>query len=127
MTDNDPASSTPPPKPTPPDEVPPGAADARFTLAAERTMLAWLRTALGLIAAGVAVIHVVGDFNASGARISLGVALVVLGSATALIGAWRWQKVTHILENGGKMPGPAAVWAVTIAMVVLAVGFVVFG
>ncbi|AUH67608.1 MULTISPECIES: YidH family protein [Gordonia] len=116
MTEHDPASTPPPP----------GATDARFTLAAERTMLAWLRTALGLIAAGVAVLHIVDDFGVTGSKTALGVSLVVLGALAALTGAWRWQRVNHVLEHGGRMPGPAAVWALTVAMVVIAAGFVVF-
>ena len=39
--------------------------DIRFTLANERTFLAWLRTAIGLIAAGVAVFHFLDESRAS--------------------------------------------------------------
>ncbi|WP_026918149.1 YidH family protein [Gordonia shandongensis] len=104
---------------------PPGRVDARFTLAAERTMLAWLRTALGLIAAGVAVLHVMNDFAEGGIRIALGVALVVLGALCALTGAWRWRRVTQTLARGGEMPGTGPVWAIIIALIVLALAFAV--
>jgi len=39
-----------------PDDQP----DYRFTLANERTFLAWIRTALALLAAGVAVVQLTG-------------------------------------------------------------------
>jgi len=41
--------------------------DYRFTLANERTFLAWQRTALGLLAAAVAVVHLVPDLTIPGA------------------------------------------------------------
>ena len=106
------------------DTAVPGAVDARFTLAAERTMLAWLRTCLGLLAAGVAVMHVMGDFAAPAVRNTFGVSLIVLGALAAILGAWRWQKVTKALERGGSMPGPAGVYAVTAALVLIAIAFV---
>ncbi len=106
-------------------EQPVGAVDARFTLAAERTLLAWLRTALGLLAAGIAVLHVVGEFTSPALQTTLGIALIVLGAATAVLGAWRWQRVTHSLSAGGPMPGPVAIWAVVAVFVVLAIAFAV--
>ncbi|GEE01729.1 hypothetical protein nbrc107696_21750 [Gordonia spumicola] len=109
------------------DESPAGAVDARFTLAAERTLLAWLRTALGLLAAGVAVLHVVGQFSSPALQTTLGVVLVLLGGLTAALGAWRWQRVTRALADGGPMPGPAAIWAVVGVFIVLAVAFAVSG
>ena len=42
--------------------------DYRFTLANERTFLAWLRTSLSLLAAGVAVVQLVPAFPIPGAR-----------------------------------------------------------
>ena len=57
--------------------------DIRFTLANERTFLAWVRTAIGLVAAGVAVFHL---FDESVATTTL--SLVLLASA-ALVGRRR--------------------------------------
>lgn len=106
------------------DPRPRGAVDARFTLAAERTVLAWLRTCLGLLAAGVAVMHVMGDFAPEAVRTTFGVALIILGAFAAVLGTWRWRKVTKSLEEGGPMPGPAGIYLVTAALVVIAVAFV---
>lgn len=55
----------------PPQDDPKGL-DARFTFANERTLLAWHRTALGLIAAGVAVTQVLPPFELRGARLAIG-------------------------------------------------------
>ncbi|GAA4671883.1 YidH family protein [Gordonia humi] len=103
---------------------PPGAVDARFTLAAERTLLAWLRTALGLVAAGVAVLHVVGEFASPALQTALGIVLIVLGIASAVVGSWRWYRVTHSLENGGPMPAPIGIWLLIGGLVVVSVAFI---
>lgn len=103
--------------------TPPGAVDARFTLAAERTMLAWVRTALGLIAAGVAVLHFIGPFTASTLQTVLGIGLILLGVLAAVVGGQRWYATTHALENGGRLPGPVAIWVLIGGLVVLAVAF----
>ena len=42
--------------------------DYRFTLANERTFLAWQRTALGLLAAAVALVQLVPELTIPGAR-----------------------------------------------------------
>src|ERR1700731_987022 len=54
--------------------------DYRFTLANERTFLAWQRTALGLLAAAVAVVQLVPELTIPGARHALG--LLPAGPAT---------------------------------------------
>lgn len=66
-----------------PQEPPPGAVDARFTLAAERTVLAWVRTALGMVAAGIAVMHVIPGFSSAGVRDVMGMALIIVGALSA--------------------------------------------
>ncbi|WP_132992533.1 YidH family protein [Gordonia zhaorongruii] len=106
-------------------DTPPGAVDARFTLAAERTMLAWLRTALGLIAAGVAVLHVVSSFTNLWLQTALGVSLLVLGAASAGLGVWRWQRVNRALRTGGAMPGPLPIWILIGALIVISLAFAV--
>ena len=61
--------------------------DYRFTLANERTFLAWVRTALALAAGGLAVISLLEDYEGSEL---LGVALLVLSFATAASAYRRW-------------------------------------
>ena len=103
----------------------PGAVDARFTLAAERTVLSWIRTALGLVAAGVAVLHFVESFGEPGVRETLGVALIVCGALTAVLGAWRWRATDKALREGGTLPGGAAIWFLVAIIVVLSTVFAV--
>src|SRR4051794_41829362 len=64
----------------PPEEAP-GHPDYRFTLANERTLLAWLRTGLALAAGGVAVATYAPDLGArwGSAAVAPGLVLIRLG------------------------------------------------
>lgn len=104
----------------------PGAVDARFTLAAERTMLAWLRLSLGLIAAGVAVLHLLDPWGSPAARTILGVTLLAIGALTSIIGVLRWNEVNRALDRGGPLPGSWPIWALTGLIVAAAIGFAVW-
>nr|WP_202422711.1 DUF202 domain-containing protein [Gordonia sp. SID5947] len=103
----------------------PGAIDARFTLAAERTVLAWVRTALGFMAAGVAVVYVADDIAHPVVEAALGLVMVGLGCVIALLGGWRWRRTMDALQNGGEMPGPSHVMFLIVGIVVIAVAIAV--
>ena len=64
--------------------------DPRFTFANERTFLAWNRTALALVAAGLAAAQFL-KFNLHGLRLIIAVPLIVLGAALALASYLRWE------------------------------------
>lgn len=78
--------------------------DYRFTLANERTFLAWQRTALGLLAASVAVIQFVSEAALPGARFILGGILAILATLTAALGLWRWRQVDRAMRRGTALP-----------------------
>jgi putative membrane protein len=78
--------------------------DYRFTLANERTFLAWQRTALALLAASVAAIQFVSEAALPGARYLLGLTLVVLATLTAALGLWRWRQVDRAMRQGTTLP-----------------------
>jgi putative membrane protein len=59
--------------------------DYRFTLANERTFLAWIRTALALIAGGVAVVQLVPALSIPGVRHGLGTVLTAAGGVLAVL------------------------------------------
>jgi putative membrane protein len=82
----------------------PGDLDYRFTLANERTFLAWLRTSLALVAAGVAVVQLVPEFGPAGARHLVGVALAGLGMCVAAGSIGRWRRVQHAMERDEELP-----------------------
>jgi putative membrane protein len=78
--------------------------DYRFTLANERTFLAWQRTALGLLAAAVAVVQLLPELGVPGARHVLGAGLAVLAALTAGVGLWRWRQVDRAMRRGLPLP-----------------------
>ena len=101
--------------------------DYRFTLANERTFLAWIRTALALIAGGVAVIELVPPFGIPGVRHVLSVLLIAGGGLLAALAVRRWQRVQAAMRQDVGLPPTrlpvllgGAVLTVTI-LVVLAV------
>jgi inner membrane protein YidH len=58
--------------------------DPRFSLANERTFLAWIRTALALISIGLAVTQLLPLFDLPGGRRIIGIPLMVLGIVVAV-------------------------------------------
>ena len=78
--------------------------DYRFTLANERTFLAWQRTALGLLAAAVAVVQLVPELSIPGARHALGLLLAVLAILTSGMGLVRWEQADRAIRRGGPLP-----------------------
>jgi putative membrane protein len=78
--------------------------DYRFTLANERTFLAWQRTALGLLAAAVAVVQLVPELSIPGARHVLGLLLAVLAILTSGMGLVRWEQADRAIRRGGSLP-----------------------
>ncbi|MCW2649590.1 MAG: putative transrane protein [Mycobacterium sp.] len=78
--------------------------DYRFTLANERTFLAWQRTALGLLAASVAIIQLVPELGIPGGRHVLGTLLAVLATLTAGMGLLRWEQVDRAMRRGKPLP-----------------------
>ncbi|MGZ4456760.1 MAG: YidH family protein, partial [Nocardioides sp.] len=66
--------------------------DPRFSLANERTFLAWVRTSLAMLAGAVAL-HSLGVPGTDWLRTALVVALVLFAGATATFSYLRWARV----------------------------------
>ncbi|WP_407319531.1 DUF202 domain-containing protein [Isoptericola halotolerans] len=80
--------------------------DPRFSLANERTYLAWVRTALAMFAAGVALEALEVPVDAGFRLASAGV-FVLLG-LLALVQAWRgWVRTERALRQNRSLPGPS--------------------
>jgi putative membrane protein len=79
--------------------------DARFTFANERTFLAWSRTALALVVAGLAVAQLLPPFpGLPWGRRLLGVPLIVLGAVLSVIGYVEWGRNQRALRRGEPLP-----------------------
>ncbi|WP_238009311.1 DUF202 domain-containing protein [Dactylosporangium sp. AC04546] len=90
--------------------------DYRFTLANERTVLAWLRTSLALMAAGVAVVQFVPLLGRPAVREATGLGFTVLSVVTAIAAVLRWRTVQRAMRRGRPLPGSVAVWVVAAGL-----------
>jgi putative membrane protein len=107
--------------PTGPSARPPHP-DYRFTLANERTLLAWLRTALALVAGGVAMTQFVPELGVPGGGPEVSVGLLVGGLVTALTGHRRYLRNERAIAADQPLPvSTAAAWVTgLVAVLVLA-------
>jgi putative membrane protein len=78
--------------------------DYRFTLANERTVLAWIRTSLAMLAGGVAVVQIVPSFGVPGGRHILGVPLIVMSVVVAVSSYRHWADSEKALRLGRPLP-----------------------
>jgi putative membrane protein len=92
--------------------------DVRFTLANERTFLAWNRTALALVVAGLGIVQLLPPFpGVPWGRQALGVPLIVLGAGVSVTSYWEWRRNQAALRRGAPLPRSVLPWvlAATIA------------
>jgi len=79
--------------------------DPRFTLANERTFLAWSRTALALVVAGLGIVQLLPPFpGVPAGRHLLGVPLIVLGMVLAVAAYTEWVRNQRALRRGDPLP-----------------------
>jgi putative membrane protein len=95
--------------------------DYRFTLANERTLLAWVRTALALDAGGLAVIRYAPPLGITGARESIGTVLVLLGAIIAAASYRRFVRVDRAMRLGRPLPVTSLPRLLSGALVILSV------
>ncbi|MFI5755901.1 YidH family protein [Streptomyces sp. NPDC051569] len=77
--------------------------DYRFSLANERTFLAWIRTALALVGGGFAVDQFLPDLR-WGVRVGLAVALLAAGALCALRAVSHWVRCERAMRRGEDLP-----------------------
>ena len=79
--------------------------DPRFTFANERTFLAWSRTALALVVAGLGVVQLLPPFpGVPWGRHVLGVPLIVFGAVVAVVAYGEWVKSQRAMRLGRPLP-----------------------
>jgi putative membrane protein len=104
--------------------------DYRFTLANERTFLAWIRTSLALLAGGVAVIKLVPNFSVPGGRHILGFALIGLSIVLAAGSYRHWAESERALRLQQPLPpsalppilGGGVALVSLVALILIAIG-----
>ncbi|MEV0645124.1 DUF202 domain-containing protein [Phytomonospora sp. NPDC050363] len=102
------------------------APDYRFSLANERTFLAWIRTALALIAGGIAMAQFLSAEKWGALRDVLAVGLIAVGAACALRAVSRWLRCEWAMRHGRDLPPTRFPAALAIVITIGAVAVLVY-
>lgn len=94
--------------------------DPRFSLANERTALAWIRTALALVGGGVAVISLSALGGIPGWVALAGAASCLGGGAVAVRAVIGWARTERALRERLPLPAPRALQWLAGGVVVFA-------
>ena len=92
--------------------------DYRFSLANERTFLAWIRTGLALIAGGLACAQFLPPLPIEHLREGIAIALLVLGGLVALRAVDHWARIERAMRLKQDLPASRfpAILALVVAM-----------
>lgn len=90
--------------------------DFRFTLANERTFLAWIRTALALLASGVAFEQFATRLEPRALVLAVGVGLAALAGVISLLAYLRWRANEIAMRHARALPHSRAVALLAIAL-----------
>lgn len=104
--------------------------DPRFTFANERTYLAWIRTALAMLAGGIGMEALLAEQLPDLPRRVLASLLIVLGGVLAVTSFTRWFAAERALRLGRPLPPPGLAPVLTAGLAVVALillGMVVLG
>ena len=104
--------------------------DYRFTLANERTFLAYVRTALALDAAGVAAMQFLTSVESEWVRRLIGIVLTVAGIGASVGAYHRWRANVAAMREGAALPPtlmPVGLAVAALVVSLAAVYLVAFG
>lgn len=91
------------------------APDPRFTLANERTFLAWIRTALALLGGAIAIETFAAHAWPTSGRVAMELALLATSMLVSLGAGWRWLAVERALRREAPLPLPRLVPLLSVA------------
>ena len=96
--------------------------DPRYTLANERTFLAWNRTALALVVAGLGIVQLLPPFKGvPWGRHVLGIPLVVLGALVSVTAYLEWQRNQAAMRRSAPLPRSVLPRLLALAIAAVAV------
>lgn len=95
--------------------------DPRFTLANERTFLAWMRTALAFIAGGVGIEALPVSVMSPGLRTVAALAAIGTGILLAAGSAVRWLRIERAMRRNEPLPVPSIVPVLSAGAIIAAV------
>ena len=95
-------------------------------MANERTFLAWIRTALALMAGGIAVEAFTADVFNPGLRKAVALALLVFALLVSASACIRWLRVGRAMRQRKPLPLPLLVPILSLGGALVALGLIVF-
>jgi len=98
-----------------------GPPDYRFTLANERTFLAWIRTALALMAGAVGIEQFSPQLSSAELRIGISTLLLVAASTMGFMAWRRWRRNEYAMRLESNLPYTRALVILAALMVLLAI------
>jgi len=99
--------------------------DVQLSFANERTFLAWERTALGLITAGLAITQLLPSFDFPGGRRLIGLPLIGLGMVIGAVSYWEWRRNQDAIRDDRALTQSRLPLVVAIVVSVVALfGFI---
>jgi putative membrane protein len=99
--------------------------DYRFSLANERTFLAWIRTALALMAGGLAATQFLPTLTVPWGREAIAVALVGLGTLLSAAAFRRWVTNEEAMREQRPIPTSRLPGVLAVGVGLVAVGALV--
>ena len=96
------------------------APDYRFSLANERTFLAWIRTALGFLAAGVGLDQLAPDFATPLIRELLAPLLCLFAGGLAIYGYLRWLRNEKAMRLKEDLPYTRTLLVISLILTLVA-------
>ena len=99
--------------------------DYRFSLANERTFLAWIRTSLALVAGGLVATQLLPELAVPLGREAIGVALVALGTVLAVAAFRRWIGNEEAMREDRPIPESRLPALLAVGTGIVAVGALV--
>jgi putative membrane protein len=99
--------------------------DYRFSLANERTFLAWIRTALALIAGAIGIDQFAGHLGSAVVRTAFAVALLGVGGLLAATAHRRWRSVETAMRLETDLPPTGLMPALAVVATLLALALAI--
>lgn len=96
--------------------------DYRFSLANERTFLAWIRTALALLAGGLVLEQFALQLEPRWLLTSLSLALALLAAGLSAAAYWRWRDNEIAMRHNAPLPHAQSVLLLAVAGLLVGTG-----
>jgi putative membrane protein len=99
--------------------------DYRFTFANERTFLAWIRTALALLAGGILLVQFVTALQPRGVVVLISVSLCIASAMASGVAYARWKANEIAMRNSQPLPSTTATPLLSAFLLILSLAVVI--